>query len=127
MIPAMRTTPADGEEQVLIGVTDRRVVLVGRRRPLRGDADAGGRRHRSAPRRRRAASSVVPHVDGHLEFDLDEDAIARMWAHIDDIDRQPGRRRTFARRDSRAARSAAAQPRRTQPRSLSRGGCAGSP
>ena len=32
VIPGMRTTPADGEEQVLVGVTDRRVVVVGRRK-----------------------------------------------------------------------------------------------
>jgi hypothetical protein len=34
---------------------------------------------------------VVPHRDGRLEFDVDVDAIARMWAHIDGIDRRAGR------------------------------------
>ena len=36
VIPAMRTSIADGDEQVLIGVTDRRVVVVGR--PGRSEA-----------------------------------------------------------------------------------------
>src|SRR5829696_7563991 len=40
VVPGMRSTPADGQEQVLIGVTDRRVVLVGRR--SRSDAAAPG-------------------------------------------------------------------------------------
>ena len=86
VIPAMRSTPDDGDDQVLIGVTDRRVVLVERRRrsesePLRviDVTDCAS----TAPRGQR----LVPHSDGHLAFDVDEDAIARLWTHIDDVDR----------------------------------------
>ena len=88
VIPGMRTTPADGEEQVLIGVTDRRVVLVGRRsrtdrEPLRViDVTQCAS---TAPR----GEKVVPHVDGHVAFDVDEASMTRMWAHIDEVDRQP--------------------------------------
>ena len=85
VIPAMRTSIADGDEQVLIGVTDRRVVLVGR-----------GSRSETTPMRvidvTRCATvaprdqQVVQHDDGHLELDIDVEAIARMWAQIDVID-----------------------------------------
>ena len=87
VIPAMRSTPDGGEEQVLIGVTDRRVVLVERRHrsegePLRViDVTACAS---SAPRGQR----LVPHIDGPLEFDVDEDAITRLWRQIDDVDRR---------------------------------------
>jgi hypothetical protein len=88
VIPGMRTTPAAGDEQVLIGVTDRRVVLIGRRsrsdrEPLRViDVTQCAS---TAPR----GEKVVPHVDGQLAFDVDEESMSRMWAHIDEVDRQP--------------------------------------
>jgi hypothetical protein len=93
VIPAMRTSPADGEDQVLVGVTDRRVVVIGR--PGRSEAsstrvvDVIDVTHcaTGSPR----DQLLVPHRDGHLEFDIDVDAIARMWAHIDGIDRRAGR------------------------------------
>jgi hypothetical protein len=86
VVPGMRSTPTDGEEQVLIGVTNLRVVIVGRHRrsesaPLRV-VDVT-RCASTAPRGQR----VVPHHDGHLAFDIDEDAIARMWTQIDGVDR----------------------------------------
>ena len=124
VIPAMRTSPADGEEQVLIGVTDRRVVLVGRRGRSE-PRDAGVESidvtdcATVAPRDQR----VVPHHDGHLEFDIDVDAIARMWAHIDGIDRA-------RRRPNRLtiATAGVGPGRRGGPvGELSLGGCAGSP
>jgi len=86
VVPGMRSTPTDGEEQVLIGVTNLRVVIVGRHRhsesaPLRV-VDVT-RCASTAPRGQR----VVPYQDGHLAFDIDEDAIARMWTQIDGVDR----------------------------------------
>jgi hypothetical protein len=86
VIPCMRSTPHDGDEQVLIGVTDRRVVLVGRtpsdlERPRAIDVtDCAS----TAPRGQR----LLPHHGGHLELDSDDDAIARMWSQIDDVDRR---------------------------------------
>jgi hypothetical protein len=86
VVPAMRCRQAEGAEQVLVGVTDRRVVLIGRR--ARSEAspvalvdvtDCAAR----APR----GQHVVPHHDGHLTFDVDAEALARLWAHIDDLDR----------------------------------------
>jgi hypothetical protein len=87
VIPGMRSTPADGEEQVLIGVTDRRVVLIGR-----------GERSEAAPVRlldvtECVASAprgehVVPHHGGHLAFDIDEEALARVWTRIDAVERR---------------------------------------
>jgi hypothetical protein len=87
VIPAMRCTPALGEEQALVGVTDRRVVLIGRRErsetsPVRLiDVTDCARR---APR----GEHVVPHDDGHLAFDIDEDALGRLWDRIDALERQ---------------------------------------
>lgn len=87
VIPAMRCTPSVGEEQVLVGVTDRRVVLIGRRArsetsPVRlvDVTDCAS----MAPR----GEHVVPHDGGHLAFDVDGDALARMWDRIDALDRQ---------------------------------------
>lgn len=77
VVPAMRSTPADGVEQVLIAVTDRRVVIVASGRVIDVTACAP-----AAPR----DGHVVPHDDGHVELDLDEDSIARMWAHVDALD-----------------------------------------
>ena len=83
VVPAMRSTPADGVEQVLIAVTDRRVVLVSRP----GDDDEALRVidvtscAPVAPREGR----LVPHHDGHVELDLDQESIARMWAHGDAV------------------------------------------
>lgn len=85
VVPGMRTTPQDGEEQILIGVTNRRVVLVGRRRGsdtaplLVMDVTACAS---TAPRGER----TVPHDDGQLAFDVSEDAMARMWARIDEVE-----------------------------------------
>lgn len=87
VIPGMRSTPAAGEEQVLIGVTDRRVVLIGRRErseaaPVRlTDVTVCAA---SAPR----GGHVVPHDDGHLAFDVDAEALARVWTRIDDLARR---------------------------------------
>jgi hypothetical protein len=85
VVPGMRTTSADGENQVLIAVTDRRVVVIGRSR-----TEAGRPRivdvtecSTTAPRHVRE----VPHFDGLLVFDLEAESIARMWARIDAVDR----------------------------------------
>ena len=83
VVPGMRSTPADGESQVLIAVTNRRVVVVGRSR-TEADRPAHRRRHglqHAVPRE----SKRVPHLDGHLTFDLDDASFARIWARIDDV------------------------------------------
>ena len=83
VVPAMRSTSAHGEVQVLIGVTDRRVVLVSRQRTdehrlhVLDVTDCAA----TAPRGER----LVPHDDGHLAFDVDDESIARVWAHIDAV------------------------------------------
>jgi hypothetical protein len=83
VVPGMRYTTDDGESQVLIAVTDRRVVVVGRSRSASGDLQIVDVTECSttAPRLVRQ----VPHFDGHLTFDLDDASIARMWALIDDV------------------------------------------
>jgi hypothetical protein len=83
VVPAMRSTPSDGVEQVLIGVTDRRVVIIARHRTGTESLRVIDVTHCApmAPRDGR----LVPHDDGHVQFDLDEDSIARMWAHVDAV------------------------------------------
>jgi len=83
LVPGMRSTPADGESQVLIAVTDRRVVVVGRSRTEPEDlriVDVTGC-STTVPRESRR----VPHFDGYLTLDLDDASIARIWARIDDV------------------------------------------
>ena len=83
VVPGMRSTPAEGDSQVLIAVTNRRVVVVGRTRTEAADlrvvvvTDCST----TAPRE----SNRVPHFDGHLTLDLDDASIARIWARIDDV------------------------------------------
>jgi hypothetical protein len=69
---------------VLIGVTDRRVVIIARQRASDATwtvrvADATG----CAASIDRAG--VMPYAGGHLQLDLDEDALRRLWAHVDDV------------------------------------------
>jgi hypothetical protein len=85
VVPGMRSTTVDGENQVLIAVTDRRVVVIGRSKLA-----AGGPRivdvtecSTKAPRNERE----VPHFDGLLVLDLEQESIARMWARIDALHR----------------------------------------
>jgi hypothetical protein len=85
VVPGMRSTPAYGENQVLVGVTDRRVIVIGRR----GSDSAAQLRVvdvtqcvGTSPR----GQQRVPHDEGHLDFDLDDEALARIWARIDDLD-----------------------------------------
>ena len=86
MIPAMRSSALDGDEQVLLAVTDRRIVLIGRVWRTAGTdlgvldvtACATG-----APRGER----LLAHGDGHLAFDIDDEVIAHLWATIDRIPR----------------------------------------
>ena len=83
VVPGMRSTPADGDSQVLIAVTDRRVVVVGRSKTevdvLRvvDVTDCSTTVARDSKR--------VPHLGGHLTLDLDDASIARIWARIDDV------------------------------------------
>jgi hypothetical protein len=83
VVPGMRRMPAEGEHQVLIAVTSQRVVVVGR-----SSAESTGLRvvdvtrcSSTAPRLTRE----VPHFDGHLMIDLDDESITRMWARIDEV------------------------------------------
>jgi hypothetical protein len=81
--PGMRSTPADGESQVLIAVTDRRVIVVGRSRTEAADLRVVDVTDCSATAPRE--TKRVPHFDGHLTFDLDDASLARIWARIDDV------------------------------------------
>ncbi len=89
-VPGLRTA-ADGESPVLVGITDRRVLVVGRWR-----ADA------NEQRRPRAGVTVVdatPHVAAGLartasiemdsgdtiSFDLDDHTMDRLWAAMDGL------------------------------------------
>jgi hypothetical protein len=85
VVPGMRSTPQDGESQVLIAVTDRRVVVVGRARIESLDLEVVDVTTCSstAPRMTRR----VPHDDGHLTFDVDDASMARIWARIDELHR----------------------------------------
>jgi hypothetical protein len=83
VVPGMRWMPAEGDHQVLIAVTNLRVVVVGR--STAGSTDLRvvdvTRCSSTAPRLTRH----VPHFDGHLTLDIDDESIARMWARIDDV------------------------------------------
>jgi hypothetical protein len=83
VVPGMRSTPTEGESQVLIAVTDRRVVVVGRSRTEAADLHVVDVTDCSTtvPRESRR----LPHFDGHLTLDLDDASIARIWARIDDV------------------------------------------
>jgi hypothetical protein len=83
-VPGVCTSEVDGAAHVLIGVTDRRVVVIGRRRASDSSwsvrvADAT----QCAVTVERRGS--VPFDGGRLELDLDEDALSRLWAHVDDV------------------------------------------
>ncbi len=84
VIPGMRSTPTDGEDQILLGVTSHRIVLV--RRPRHSDTepllvlDVT----ECAPLASRGEKTVA-HEDGHLIFDVSDDAIARVWQRIDEL------------------------------------------
>jgi len=83
-VPGRHTSDVDGEEQVLIGVTDRRVVIIGRRRTPDASWIV-----RAADATRCAATverrGTVPYDGGRLELDLDDDALTRLWARVDDV------------------------------------------
>jgi hypothetical protein len=83
VVPGMRRMPAEGVHQVLIAVTSQRVVVVGRSNTESTDLRVVDvtRCSSTAPRLTRE----VPHFDGYLMFDLDDESIARMWARIDDV------------------------------------------
>ena len=88
VVPGMRSQSELGEQQVLIAVTDRRVVVVGR---SKGDATDPRvvdvtRCSTRAPREVRR----LPHDGGHLTLDLDDASLARIWMHIDGDDRYGG-------------------------------------
>jgi hypothetical protein len=88
-VPGLRTA-ADGESPVLIGITDRRVLVVGRRR-----ADAGDR---LGAQLGVSVVDVTSHVaefgraasiemaDGDtIAFDLDDHTMDRLWQSVDGL------------------------------------------
>jgi hypothetical protein len=83
VVPGMRSTSTDGDHQVLIAVTDRRVLIIGRSKRVAGQLRVIDVTECSstAPREVRE----VPHLDGSLILDLDDESLARMWARIDDV------------------------------------------
>ena len=88
-VPGLRTA-ADGESPVLVGITDRRVLVVGR---WRMDAS-----ERQGPRAGVSVVDATPHVAGlaraasiemvsgdTISFDLDDHTMDRLWAAMDDL------------------------------------------
>ena len=88
-VPGLRTT-AGGTSAVLIGITDQRVLVVGRW----WDAEPGGG---SGLRTEMSVDDVTRHVDmsmrmssfevagGTIKLDLDDDAHDRLWASMGDL------------------------------------------
>jgi hypothetical protein len=79
-----RTSETEGQDQVLIGVTDRRVLVIGRRRAADsswtlGVADA------TMCAAKVDRSAALPYRGGRLELDLDEDAMRRLWSTVDGL------------------------------------------
>lgn len=85
VIPGLHSTPSRGDAQVLIGVTDRRVVLVGHRSDEELPAVTDITRCATSTAR---GSCIFPHGDGHLTFDLDAEAIDRTWTFIDGVEQR---------------------------------------
>ena len=84
VVPGLRGDDGDGRHEVLVGVTDRRVVLVGRAATSVDDpfqvfdiTDCTT----TWPREER----LLAHVDGDFAFDIDDDSVARVWATIDQL------------------------------------------
>ena len=88
-VPGLRTA-ADGESPVLIGVTDRRALVIGR---WRADAGEG-----SGLRAGISVVDLTPHVAGlrrvdsiametgdTIAFDLDDHTMDRLWASMDQV------------------------------------------
>lgn len=84
VVPGLRANPCDGHHEVLVGVTDRRVVLVGRDPKSAGEPfqvyDITDCTSTVARGQR-----LFAHVDGDLDFDIDDDSVARVWATIDQL------------------------------------------
>jgi hypothetical protein len=83
VVPGIRSNPTDGDQQVLIAATNRRVVLVSRSKRGSGALRVVDVTTCSCTAPRQAKE--VPHRDGLLIFDVDDAAIARLWASIDDV------------------------------------------
>jgi hypothetical protein len=87
-VPGLRTT-MHGETPVLIGITDRRVLVVGQ-----SEAEPGGG---SGLRTELSVEDVTEQVEpstptmslqvagGTLMLDLDDDALARLWASMGEL------------------------------------------
>jgi len=83
-VPGLRSDDHDGRHEVLVGVTDRRVVLVGR------DAET-----EAAPFQLHDITDCTTNLrpderhlapfSAHLAFDIDDDSVARVWATIDQL------------------------------------------
>jgi hypothetical protein len=88
-VPGLRTA-AEGASAVLIGITDQRVLVVGRW----WDAEPGGG---SGLRTEMSVDDVTRYVDmsmrmtsfevagGTIKLDLDDDALDRLWASMGEL------------------------------------------
>jgi hypothetical protein len=82
VVPCMRTSET-GDQQVLVGITDRRVVLITRHGGAHSLLRVLDVTECAATATR--GERLVAHDDGHLAFDVDDDSITRMWAQIDQV------------------------------------------
>ncbi|MET0147307.1 MAG: hypothetical protein ABW328_21365 [Ilumatobacteraceae bacterium] len=89
-VPGRRTSMIDGDEQVLIGVTDRRVLIIGRRTADANSAVRVADATSCASTIERAALMQVP--GGHLELDIDQEGMSRLWARVDEVTVAPAPR-----------------------------------
>jgi hypothetical protein len=83
-VPGRRTSDTEVDDQVLIGVTDRRVLVIGRRRAADsswtlGVADA------TTCAAKLDRNGVMPFRGDRLVLDLDEDALRRLWDKVDGL------------------------------------------
>ena len=105
-VPGRRTSDIDGDEQVLIGVTDRRVIVIGRRTADTSADVTVADATSCASKIERASLMRFP--GGQLELDVDQEAMARLWASVDEVSqRTPA---TPAATPAAAATTSAAPP-----------------
>lgn len=85
-VPGLRTG-GDGGGQVLIGITDQRALIVGRWQAA--EATSSGEIVRVSDVTRCVAlverRGPIPFGGGHLVLDLDDDALTRLWDHVDGL------------------------------------------
>jgi hypothetical protein len=80
-----RTSQTEGQDQVLIGVTDRRVLVIGRRRAADSTWTLGVADATTCAAKVDRTGDSLPYRGGRLELDLDEDALRRLWDKVDGL------------------------------------------